>query len=77
MGAHLIGDNACQRGFPKPRRAIKQHMVQRFPSGLRRLDIHLQHFLRFLLADVILQKLGPEMTLYLNIFFRKFRCNHS
>ncbi len=37
---HLIGDDARKRCFAEARRAIEQHMVERFPAPTRRLYIN-------------------------------------
>lgn len=62
---HLRGDNPCQRGFAKARRAVEQQMVQRLVALERRLDGDMQIPLYALLTDVFPQGFGAQALLLL------------
>ena len=51
--AQLLGDDLCQSGLAQPGRADEQHMVERGPALLGRLDKHFQISPRRRLADEI------------------------
>ncbi|VFT73546.1 Uncharacterised protein [Klebsiella aerogenes] len=55
---HLIGDNVRQGGFPQPRRAKNQQVIEGVAAQFRRLDkdLHLGAHLR--LADILCQHFG-------------------
>ena len=40
MCSHLIGNDSGERGLSKSGRSVEQHMVERFPPRLCRLDIY-------------------------------------
>ena len=60
IDAHFGGDNARQRGLAQARRAVQQHMIQRFAAAACRLDEHGQVALGLLLTDVLLQGMGTQ-----------------
>ena len=63
VDAHLLGDDARQRGLAKARRAVEQYVIQRFCAAARRLDEDGQVLLGLLLADVFLQRFGAQGSL--------------
>ena len=57
---HLVGDDAAEGGLAQARRAVEQHVVQRFAPHFGRLDEDLQVALGLLLADVLPEGLGAQ-----------------
>ena len=57
---HLVGDDTGQCGLAKTRRAVKQHMVQRFAAPPGRLNVDGEISFGLLLAGVVPKKLGPQ-----------------
>ena len=58
--AHLAREDAGQRRLAEPRRAVEQHMVERLAAALRGVDEHPQILARRLLADELVEALGPK-----------------
>ena len=77
MGTHLIGNDACQSGFPQSGRPVEKHMVQCVSPEFRRFYVYLKIFLYFGLTDVVIQFLWPKGTFYFNILFGNICLNHS
>ena len=77
MHTHLIGDNPCQCGLSKSRRAIEQYVIQRIVSLFRSFYINLQIFLCFLLTDIIIQTLGTKAALDADVFFHHIGCDNT
>ena len=48
----LIGDDIGQGGFPQPRRAEQQHMIQRFFPGQGRANKHRDILFDLVLSDI-------------------------
>ena len=72
LAAHLIGQDIGKRRLSQPRRAIKQHMVERLVARPRRVDEDAQVFLELLLPDVFAQRRGTkrDLTFIHRFFFR-------
>ena len=77
VNAHLIGNNAGKSRLAQSRRSVKQHMIQRFSPGFGRLNIDLQIFLSFLLADIFIQRLRPQTVICADILLHSLRCNDT
>ena len=60
VDAHLLGDDAGQRGLAQARRAVEQHMVQRLRAAAGGLDEDGEVLLGLLLSDVLLQCAGTQ-----------------
>ena len=73
MNPHLIGNNPRKSSLTKPRRTIKQNMIQRIMPLLRSLYINLQSTLGLLLTNIIIQRLRPEIPLQRKILLRHIR----
>ena len=58
--AHFLGHNLRQRCFAKSGRAKEQHMVQRLPASLCRLNKHAQIVPRGRLPDELGQRFGTK-----------------
>ena len=58
--AELAGDDLRQRGLAEAGRAEEEDMVERVAAALRRLDEHPQILARRLLADELVERLGPK-----------------
>ena len=71
--AHLVGDDAGQRGLAQSRRTVEQDMIQRLIAPPRRLNVDRQVLLDLFLSVIFAQALRPEGKLAL-ILGRKARC---
>ena len=60
IDAHLVGDDAGQRRLAESRRAVEQHVIERFAPPPRGLDVDGEVSLRLLLSGVVGQRPGPE-----------------
>src|SRR5262249_7348762 len=58
--AHLACKDSGQRRLPEPGRTVKQDVVKRLAPAFRRMDEHPQILARCLLADELVQTLGPK-----------------
>ena len=58
--AHFARDDLRERRLAQPRRAEKQHMVERIAPRLRRLDEHAQIVARRLLTDEFVERFGAQ-----------------
>ena len=58
--AHLAREDLGQRRLAEPRRAVEQHMVERFAAALRGVDEHPQVLPRRLLADELVEGLRAK-----------------
>ena len=63
IDAHLLGDDAGQRGLAQARRAVEQHMVQRLRAAAGGLDEDGEILLGLLLSDVLRQCAGTQRCL--------------
>ena len=59
----LARDDLCQGGLAEARRAMQQHMVERFAPAARRLDEHREVLPACPLADELAQGLRPQARL--------------
>ena len=66
---HFVGNDGRQRCFAQSRRAVEQHVVERFLSFDRGLDADLDVVFYLLLPDVLAQSLRPKALLE-GFFFR-------
>mgnify|MGYP003370841034 CR=1 FL=1 len=64
LDAHLLGDDARQRGLAQTRRAVQQDVVHRFAALLRRPQIDPQVALGFLLPHIIVQGPGAQADFF-------------
>ena len=58
--AEFVGDDAGERRFAEPRRAVEQNVVERFSSEFSRLDIYLKVLDDAALPDEIVEPLRPQ-----------------
>jgi hypothetical protein len=61
--AQFTRDNLRKRGFPKARRAMKQHMIHRLSPRPRRPDKNAQILPEPTLPGEIIQRLRPQRNL--------------
>jgi hypothetical protein len=57
---HLIGDDSRQGGLAKSGRAEKEEVIEGFLPHAGRIDVDSQLLSQGLLADKLIQPLGPE-----------------
>jgi len=57
----FVGDDMRQGGFPQPRRAVKQDVVDRFLAHPGGFDGNPKRLHDFLLADIIVQAVGAKI----------------
>ena len=57
---HFASEDAGERRLAEAGRAVQQHMVERFAAALRGGDEHPQILPRRLLADELVERLGPK-----------------
>jgi hypothetical protein len=72
IGPHLVGQDAGQRRLAQAGRSVEQHVIHAFAPLARGLDRDAQAGHRLLLADVLLERAGPELALEL----RLLGCRH-
>ena len=65
---HLTGDEGCERGLSKARRAVEEQMVQGLPTLLGGRDGDRQCLSNLVLADELVQALRPEGRLHRGVF---------
>ena len=70
LSAQLVGDNRGQRGLAQTRGARENHVVERLATALRRLDQHAKALLDMLLTAVVVQALGTQGTVDIEVFGR-------
>ncbi len=58
--AHLAREDSGERGLAEARRAVEQDMVERLSATLRCVDEDAQVLARALLADELVEALGPK-----------------
>ena len=56
----LARHDAGQGGLAQARRAVEQHMVQRFLPALGRLDVDFQVLFDFVLANILVKRAGAQ-----------------
>ena len=69
--AHLVGDDPGERGLAEPGRTVQEHVVHALAAELGRLDRDPEARDRLLLADVLLERAGPQLALELRLFRRR------
>ena len=67
----LARDDLRQRGLAEARRATKQHVIQRLAAAFGGVDEHPQVLARRLLADELVEALGPQRLV--DVLGRPFR----
>ena len=77
LSAQLVGDNRGQRGLAQTRRARENHVVERLATALRRLDQHAKALLDMLLTAVVVQALGTQGTVDIEVLGCQFRAHHT
>ena len=60
IDAHFLGNDAGQRGFSQARRAVEQHVIQRFRAAAGGFNEDRQVLLGLLLPDVLRQCVGTQ-----------------
>ena len=68
VGAHLVGNDVGQRGFPQPGRPKNEHVIQRFFSASRRLNENLHLFRDLGLPHVVRQRFRADGTVQSLVF---------
>ena len=68
IDAHLIGDNIGQRGFPQPRRAENQQVIQRIAAQFRRLDENFHLLAHLRLAHILREQLRADSAVEILFF---------
>jgi len=61
--SHFLGNNARERRLAEARRAVQQHVVERFAALFRRRDEDGKVALRLLLPDVFRERLRAQRAL--------------
>jgi hypothetical protein len=56
----ITGPDVGQRCLAEPRRTVKQDVIERFAAAFRGADEHAQVLARRLLADELVEALGPK-----------------
>ena len=69
--AQFAGDNLRERRLAKPRRAVEQHVIERFAAAARRLDGDLDVFLHARLADVIGEAFRANARVNARVFIQR------
>ena len=77
LSAQLVGDNGGQRGLAQARRTRENHVVERLATALRRFDQHAQALLDVLLATVVVQALGAQSAVDIEVLGRQLRAHHA
>ena len=75
--AQFVGDDLRERRLAQARRAVEQHVIERFAAAARGLDGDLDVFLHARLADVIGQALRANAGVEARVFIegpRRIRC---
>ena len=74
----FLGQHQGHGGLSETRRAIKQYMVQGLTTTDGRLDGDAQHLFQLVLADVVVQALGPQSIVGTpgRFFRRRLRIEH-
>ena len=76
LRAHDIGDDVCERGFAQTRRAVEQHVLQRFASLLGGLQSDGELFHNLPLPHVVINAGGTKSAIEALFFLRnQFRRN--
>ena len=68
LHAHFRRDDVRERSFTKPRRTVKQDVIERFAAKFGGLHEHRKICFRFLLTDVTFHRLRAENVLHLVVF---------
>ena len=66
--AQLVGDHVGERGLAETRRAVQQHVIERFAALTRRRDRHLQVLANAILPDVVVNRARPQAGFVLRVF---------
>ena len=69
-------DNVCESGFAKPRRTVKQNVIESVVSALCRRYEHAKIFLYLLLPDVLVHSVRAQTVVLLVVFYGE-RIHHS
>ena len=67
LRAHLVGDDARERGLAQPRGAREDHMVERLSAVASRLDEHAQVLADALLADVLVERARAQRAVLVEV----------
>ncbi len=66
--AELLSDDVCERRLAEAGRSVEQHVIERFAALTCGGDGDLKIRADALLADVVVQRAGPQPRLVLNVF---------
>ena len=75
--AQLVGDDVRQRRLAQSRRAVQQHVVERFAARLRRLNGDFQIFFDLVLSDELAQPLRTQLELERRVVIDRRRRNDA
>ena len=71
--AELVGDDVGERRLAEPRRAVEQHVIERFAALLRRGNRDVQVLADAVLADVLVERPRPQTGFVLDVLVRRAR----
>ena len=70
-GRHLAGHDVRQRRFPEPRRTGEEDVIERLAATARGRQEHREVFADLVLADVLGQRLRPQLRLDGGVFLER------
>ena len=71
LRAHLVGDDARERGLAQARGAREDHVVERLAAVARRLDEHAEVLAHTLLAYVLVEGARAQRAILVEVVHRK------